>query len=79
MPRQRTLHGPPLRFFLTAAQVRQVESIAAGLPSEEQRHSFRLRVGAKLKLSAPIGGVPDQLLDACIDSVLKELGGAAAA
>jgi hypothetical protein len=54
-----------------------VEAVAAGLPSERQRNSLRVRVGAKLKMVA-WGAVPDQLLDACLDAALKEIASIAA-
>ncbi len=75
MIRRHRTRGGPLSFSLTPSQVRRVEMIAAGLPSEYLRHSLRARVSAKLRLAAPIGLVPDELVDNCITSALKDIGG----
>jgi hypothetical protein len=64
--------NPGLRFALSPAQLAQVETVAATLPTEYARHSFKVRVSAKLVLAAPVGGVLDELLDAAIDAVLRE-------
>ena len=58
------------RYALTPAQLAVVAAAEERLPTEDLRHSFRLHVSAKLTLAAPIGGVCDQLLHACIDATL---------
>ncbi len=65
------------RYVLTAAQHQLVDDVCNSLPPGEMRNSFRLRVAARLGLSAGYGSVADELVVRCINSALSELGVAA--
>ncbi len=61
---------PRVYYTISPSAHAAINAVANSIKPGEARNSFLLRVSAQLRLAAPVGGCPDELVQRCVDKVL---------